>query len=147
MEKIFYNIGNIASTAKEVLSGIDKPQVVCFNGPMGVGKTTLIKALIKELGAVDSGSSPTFGLVNEYEDTAGNTLAYHFDFYRINSEQEALDMGVEDYFDDEKWVFIEWPERILGLIPTNSVFIKLAFVDKKEHLNDKNVRFIELSTS
>ena len=145
--KFQYSNSEIEQTAKTLLTYIKTPSIVCFNGPMGVGKTTLIKALIKELGAVDSGSSPTFGLVNEYEDTAGNTLAYHFDFYRINSEQEALDMGVEDYFDDEKWVFIEWPERVLGLIPTNSVFINMHFVDKSEHLNDKMMRFIEITNS
>lgn len=144
MEKIIYNITNISSTAKELLEHFDKPQVLCFNGPMGVGKTTLIKALIKELGAIDSGSSPTFGLVNEYVDKENLLIGYHFDFYRIENEHEALDMGFEDYLASNYWLFIEWPEKVSSLIPPDSVVLNMHFIDKNKHLNDKNVRFIEI---
>ena len=111
---------------------------------MGVGKTTLIKEIIKVLGATDSGSSPTFGLVNEYADETGELIAYHFDFYRIEDESEALDIGFEDYLASGKWILIEWPERIPSLLPTDSYTLKMHFVDKIEHFNDKNIRFIEM---
>ena len=84
---------------------------------MGVGKTTLIKSLIKQLGAVDSGNSPSYGLVNEYHNANGKLVAYHFDFYRIESEEEALDMGIEEYFNSNAYIFIEWPEKIAKLLP------------------------------
>ena len=86
---------------------------------MGAGKTTLIKAILKEMGAIDSGSSPTFGIVNEYHNKDGELLAYHFDFYRLNDETEAYDMGLEDYLSQDCYIFIEWPEKIPSLILVN----------------------------
>ena len=102
----------------------------CFYGDMGVGKTTLIKELLKELGAVDLGNSPTFGLVNEYHDNNGKLLAYHFDFYRIEHEEEVFDMGIEDYFSSGAYIFIEWPEKIPNLIPPESIKVNLHFIDE-----------------
>lgn len=78
---------------------------------MGVGKTTLIKQLCKSLGVEDATSSPTFSLVNEYY-TSKNEIVYHFDFYRLNKETEALDMGVDDYLYSGNWCFIEWSEKL-----------------------------------
>ena len=86
-------------------------KVILFHGEMGVGKTTLIKQLCKSLGVTDATSSPTFSLVNEYETTT-NQLVYHFDFYRLNKETEALDMGIDDYLYSGNWCFIEWAEKI-----------------------------------
>jgi tRNA threonylcarbamoyladenosine biosynthesis protein TsaE len=83
---------------------------------MGVGKTTLIKELCKILGVEDATSSPTFSLVNEYY-ASNNQIVYHFDFYRLNKETEALDMGVDDYLYSGNWCFIEWSEKIASLIP------------------------------
>jgi tRNA threonylcarbamoyladenosine biosynthesis protein TsaE len=83
---------------------------------MGAGKTTLIKRLCKTLGVEEVTSSPTFSLVNEYQ-TIDNQTVYHFDFYRLNSEIEALDMGVDDYLYSGNWCFIEWAEKIENLIP------------------------------
>jgi tRNA threonylcarbamoyladenosine biosynthesis protein TsaE len=83
---------------------------------MGVGKTTLIKQMCKTLGVKSATSSPTFSLVNEYE-IAINQLVYHFDFYRLKTEMEALDMGADDYFYSGNWCFIEWAEKIPNLIP------------------------------
>jgi len=113
-------------------------KVLCFHGDMGVGKTTLIKALVKELGAVDVANSPTFGLVNEYDDDQGKPLAFHFDFYRLNDEMEALDMGFDDYLNSDAWLFIEWPEKIETLIPDDAVGVFLHFIDE-------NTRSIELN--
>ena len=104
---------------------------------MGAGKTTLIKALVKQLGGTDSGSSPTFGIVNEYHDKQGKQLAYHFDFYRLNDEMEALDLGLEDYLSQPGFVFIEWPEKIPTLISSDYQKLKIEILDfhtRKLHL-------------
>jgi len=93
---------------------------------MGVGKTTLIKELAKELGVVETLSSPTFSIVNEYQAT--NNLLYHFDCYRLNSEQEAFDIGIEDYLNAGHFTFIEWPQNIgsfLSTIKCNRIELKL----------------------
>ncbi len=133
MEKIIYNLDKIQQIASKVLAGFNQ-NIICFHGPMGVGKTTLIKTIIKELGVVDSGNSPTFGLVNEYHNANGELVAYHFDFYRIENEEEALDMGIEDYFNSDAYIFIEWPEKIAGLLPEDSTKIHLHLIDKKTRL-------------
>jgi tRNA threonylcarbamoyladenosine biosynthesis protein TsaE len=128
-----FTIEEITDTSKKLLANF-KQNIICFHGPMGVGKTTLIKALIKELGAVDSGNSPTFGLVNEYHNANGGLIAYHFDFYRIEKEEEALDMGIEEYFNADAYVFIEWPEKIKNLLPENHVKVHLHLIDEKTRL-------------
>ncbi len=135
--KITFRLDEIQKAAQEVLQAAPD-KILCFYGEMGAGKTTLVKAMLKELGAVDAGSSPTFGLVNEYHDDQGKVLAHHFDFYRLNDESEALDMGFEDYLDPSIWVFIEWPEKIASLLPENVVPIFL-------HLIDENTRSVELN--
>lgn len=122
-----YTEVEIQNTAKKIL-GTVKSKSIAFYAPMGAGKTTLIRALVKELGGIDNISSPTFGLVNEYGDVNGNTLAYHFDFYRLTDEMEALDMGIEDYFYSDKWIFIEWPEQIPNLLPQEIQKIKIEIV-------------------
>jgi len=99
-----------------------------FYGIMGVGKTTLIKELCKVLGIDDVTSSPTFSIVNEYV-TNSNEKVYHFDFYRIEDEEEAYDIGFEDYFYDEAWCLIEWPENVQNLLPLNAVEIHLTQLD------------------
>ena len=96
-----------------------KNKTLLFYGQMGVGKTTLIKELCKSLGVLDNISSPTFSLVNEYQ-TAKNDKVYHFDFYRIEDEEEAYDIGIEDYFDSKNWCFVEWPENIVNLLPIDT---------------------------
>ncbi len=134
-----FKLNDIESVAKELIeTASDK--VVCFYGDMGVGKTTLIKALVKEIGAVDTANSPTFGLVNEYANIKGEPIAYHFDFYRLNNEMEALDMGFEDYLSSSAWLFIEWPEKIKSLLPADYVGVFLRFIDE-------NTRSIELNIS
>ena len=86
---------------------------------MGAGKTTFIKALCEQLGVCDMVNSPTFSIVNEYTDAEGQTLAYHFDLYRLKSVAEALDMGAEDYFYSGHYCFIEWPDVADALLPDN----------------------------
>lgn len=100
-------------------------KVWLFYGVMGVGKTTLIKAICKSWGVTDTVSSPTFALVNEYQNTDKQTF-YHFDFYRIKDEEEAWDIGTEEYFYSGNYCFVEWPERIEGLLPEK--FIRIDMV-------------------
>lgn len=133
MEKTVYNLDSIPKVAAKLLMAISE-RIICFSGPMGVGKTTLIKALIKELGAADAGSSPTYGLVNEYNNAQGGLVAYHFDFYRIENEEEVLDLGIEDYFNKDVYVFIEWPEKINSLLPEKHQKIHLYLIDETTRL-------------
>lgn len=112
---IVFSFDQIQEVAEQILAQNPK-KIILFNGEMGVGKTTLIKQLCKNLGVEDATSSPTFSLVNEYY-TSKNEIVYHFDFYRLNKETEALDMGVDDYLYSGNWCFIEWSEKIASLIP------------------------------
>ena len=126
--ELIYKEEDLELVAKKVLKEL-KSNVVLFYAPMGAGKTTLIKALVKQLGGTDSGSSPTFGIVNEYHDKQGKQLAYHFDFYRLNDEMEALDLGLEDYLSQPGFVFIEWPEKIPTLISSDYQKLKIEILD------------------
>lgn len=112
---IVFSLDQIQEVAEQIIASNPK-KIILFNGEMGVGKTTLIKQLCKNLGVEDATSSPTFSLVNEYY-TSNNQIVYHFDFYRLNKETEALDMGVDDYLYSGNWCFIEWSEKIANLIP------------------------------
>ena len=91
---------------------------------MGSGKTTLIKAICKELGVEDGMNSPTFALINEYFTTKGESI-YHFDLYRIEDVSEMYDFGYEDYFYSDSYCLIEWPEKAIELIPEDFVFIRI----------------------
>jgi len=134
-----FQLEEIQDVAKEVLQKVPN-KVLCLYGDMGVGKTTLVKALVKQLGAVDLANSPTFGLVNEYSDENDTPLAYHFDFYRLNDEMEALDMGFDAYLSSDAWLFIEWPNKISTLLPEDAVSVFLHFIEE-------NTRSIELNVS
>ena len=118
-----YILRDVSLIAKELILSVNN-KTLLFYGQMGAGKTTLIKALCRELGVLDNISSPTFSLVNEYETKQGEKV-YHFDFYRIEDETEALDMGFEDYLNSEAWCFIEWPEHVENLLPLDAVEIHL----------------------
>ena len=110
-----YALSELKPIAQQIITQWKHP-ILLLEAPMGAGKTTLIKALCAELGVPQAVSSPTFSLVNSYEDSNGNAL-YHFDLYRLNSLEEALDIGVEEYLDSGARCMIEWPERIRPLLP------------------------------
>lgn len=133
-----YSIEEVNSIAKDLISNA-KYKILLFFGEMGVGKTTLIKEICKELGTNDVISSPTFSLVNEYR-SESNTVIYHFDFYRIEDDEEAYDIGIEDYFDSNAWCLIEWPENIENLLPLNATKVRLT------HL-ENGFRNIQLNTA
>lgn len=129
---ITFSIEQLAEVAQQILDQ-NPNKVILFNGNMGVGKTTLIKQLCKTLGVNDATSSPTFSLVNEYQ-TDNNQTVYHFDFYRLNKETEALDMGVDDYLYSGNWCFIEWSEKIANLIPQQHTEIIIELLPNGERL-------------
>lgn len=131
-----YTLSDIDEIAKWVLNS-STSKILLFDGPMGSGKTTLIKAMSEQLGVNDVTSSPTFSLVNEYLSDKGEVI-YHFDFYRIEIEDEAYDMGIEEYFENGDWCFIEWPEKVQNLLPLDSVVLKLT-------INTDNTRTLEIN--
>jgi tRNA threonylcarbamoyladenosine biosynthesis protein TsaE len=116
--------------AAEILVNYYKnSRVFAFSGEMGAGKTSFIKAICRELGAIDSASSPTYSLVNEYV-TAGGRKIYHFDFYRIAQISEAVDIGFEEYLDSGEYCFIEWPEKVSGILPSDVIMVNIAQKDE-----------------
>jgi len=110
-----YSLEEIDTIANQIIAA-NPNKVLLFNGEMGVGKTTLIKYLAKNLGVNEVTSSPTFSLVNEYQ-ISENQFIYHFDVYRLKNEMEAMDMGIDEYLYSGNWCFIEWSEKIPNLIP------------------------------
>lgn len=124
-----YSEIDLPKIAKQILAS-SKYKTFLFYGKMGVGKTTLIKELLKQLGVEEFSGSPTFSIVNEYE--IPQDIIYHFDFYRINKLEEAYDMGIEDYFYSGHYVFIEWPEKIETLLPPESHKLLLVKTDDEE---------------
>ena len=130
-----FSLNEIDAVARQIITQ-NPEKVILFNGQMGAGKTTFIKAFSKALGVVNTTSSPTFSLVNEYEALDG--LVYHFDVYRLKSEREALDFGIEDYLYSGHWCFIEWAEKIPNLIPEKHSVISIEILengDRKLILN------------
>ena len=129
-----YSLEDLSEIARELIASV-KNKTLLFYGQMGVGKTTLIKEICKALKVQDTISSPTFSLVNEYQ-TIDNSKVFHFDFYRITDEEEALDMGIEDYLYNNDWCLIEWPENIENLLPLDAVEIHLSILDD----NKRNIQ-------
>lgn len=113
--------------ADELVPMLSDCPIVCFQGEMGAGKTTLIKVICERLGVRDAMSSPTFSIVNEYRDEH-DLPVYHFDFYRIEHTQEALDIGIDEYFYSGAICLIEWPDRIKALIPEQHLEISIKLV-------------------
>lgn len=126
---IRYTLSELPKVASELLKIIKNP-IWLFYGEMGSGKTTLIREILHQLDVKDNIQSPTFSLVNEYLGQEDKTI-YHFDFYRIENEEEAYDIGIEDYFYSDNLCLIEWPEKIPNLLPDNSVEIHIIVVDNQ----------------
>lgn len=127
--EITYTLAELPVVASKIISTI-KNKTLLFYAEMGAGKTTLIKEIIKQLDVTDTVSSPTFSLVNEYL-SINNILIYHFDFYRIEDENEALAIGIYEYFDKNTWCFIEWPQNVENLLPLEAVSIQIDILDEE----------------
>lgn len=132
MELKVSGLENLPAAAEQILEVAGNNRVFLFYGEMGAGKTTLIKSLCALLKVEDTVSSPTFSIVNEY--VGDKVRVYHFDFYRIKNETEALDLGYEDYFYSGHYCFIEWPEKISNLLPEKFVELKLLETSENERL-------------
>lgn len=132
---ISYTINDIDNVAKQLLENVSA-KTLLFYGDMGVGKTTLIKAIVKALGSQDIVTSPTFAIINQYQ--SQEDPIYHFDFYRINDIEEAYNFGIEDYLYSNYWCIIEWPERIQDILPKYADRIDLV-------LNPDNSRTLKLN--
>jgi tRNA threonylcarbamoyladenosine biosynthesis protein TsaE len=133
--EITYHLDDIDLVAEVILSHFSSKTVLLY-GDMGVGKTTLIKSVVKALGSEDIANSPTFAIVNEYK-TPKDTI-YHFDLYRIENEEEALNFGMDDYLSSKAWMFIEWPDKILNLLPNDVTIVTIQ-------MNEDNSRTLKLN--
>ena len=118
------SLDDLPTAAAMLLDAASEEPVILFEGPMGAGKTTLIKEFCRQMGVQENVSSPTFALVNEYEAETGK-LIYHFDFYRISDEREALNIGALEYFDSGNICLIEWPSLIPNLLPEHYLLVTL----------------------
>ena len=123
-------ISDLKEVAVEVLKLSEGKNIICFYGEMGVGKTTFIKEICKELEVIDNVSSPTFSIVNEYK-TKNDKFVFHFDFYRLETEEEAFDMGYEEYFYNDNLCFVEWPEKIKSLLPNEILKVEMIKENEK----------------
>lgn len=133
MEIIIKDKKHLHSAARELLKLYGKNKIYAFYGGMGAGKTTIIKAICEELGAIDIISSPTFTLVNEYKTASGETI-YHIDFYRIKKQEEVFDFGVEEYLTGDAWCFMEWPGLVEEILPPETVNVSITVDDNEQRI-------------
>lgn len=122
-----YTLDEIESAASEIIKAFDGRKIVRFIGEMGAGKTTMIKSLCKLLGVDEDVTSPTFAIVNEYE--GAGCRVFHFDFYRVKNQQEAIDLGLADYFYSGEYVFMEWPQLVDDFMPDDVVTLTIKEID------------------
>lgn len=124
LELVLKSPDELPVAAEQLIRFCGDIRVVAFYGEMGAGKTTFIRSVCRALGVAENISSPTFSLINEY--LAGNGVqVYHFDFYRLNKPEDALQLGLEEYFYSGCWCFIEWSEKILNLLPEQRVEVRI----------------------
>lgn len=122
-----YNEEELQEVARKLVSNFGHLKVWCFDAEMGAGKTTLTKKICEEMGVEDEMSSPTFSIINEYQTSKGEDV-YHFDFYRLNDIEEAIDIGVEDYLFSGNHCLLEWPAIIEPLLPDEYLQISIKLV-------------------
>ena len=131
----------LPAASKKLLKIAENHRIFAFYGAMGSGKTTIIKQLCKTLGAIDVATSPTFTIANEYK-TADKGSIYHFDFYRIKKLEEVFDFGIEEYFADGSYCFLEWPEMAEEALPTEGI-VKIQLTVEKDNQRVLNVTLPE----
>lgn len=120
-------ISDLPAAATQLITFAGTEKIFVFHGDMGAGKTTFIKSLCEALGVKEAVTSPTFSIVNEYR--GENVKIYHFDFYRLKNQTEALDMGAEEYFYSDNYCFIEWPEKIPDMLPLHYINLSLKILN------------------
>ena len=125
--ELIYSLNEIDSISQKISNKLEN-KVVTFKGPMGSGKTTMIKSICRQLGFDDNVSSPTFSIVNSYENSS-NEIIFHLDLYRIEKIEELMDIGIEEYLDSGNWCFIEWPEIIDRLLNFKHTQIELSILN------------------
>lgn len=123
---VSHSPADLPEIAEHLLSCYHEKRIFAFFGEMGAGKTTFIKALCKTLNVIDTVSSPTFAILNEYITAEPRQSIYHFDLYRLKSYTELYDIGYEDYFYSSNYCFIEWPEKIQNLLPDDTVEVHIT---------------------
>lgn len=134
------SVDDLSQVAKDIVELTKKVKIVAFFGPMGAGKTTLIKKICHLFGVKDEVNSPTFALVNEYKDADSKPI-YHFDFYRIKKLEEVFDIGYEDYFYSGHICLLEWPQMIENLMPDEFIKVEIALGEKEtERLIDIDIK-------
>jgi tRNA threonylcarbamoyladenosine biosynthesis protein TsaE len=136
MYSITYNINDIDIVAQQVIDTImqnNAATCVCLIGNMGAGKTTLVKAMVKALGVTDNVSSPTYAIINQYQNI-NNKPIYHLDIYRVKSIDEAIEAGVEDVILSNNICFIEWPQLIMPLLPNSYWQIEISLISTQERV-------------
>ena len=126
-------LSDLPSAAMKFLEETDNRKVFAFNGQMGAGKTTFIVSLLTAMGVEDIEGSPTYSLVNTYETPAFGKI-FHFDLYRLNSEEEAFDIGIEEMLYGGGYCFIEWPEKIPNLLPENTIVVQIRSNEEGERI-------------
>ena len=120
------DINSLPAVAKDLIQKYGHQNIWAFKGEMGMGKTTLIKQICSNVGVKNHLSSPTFSIVNEYSSDIGTI--YHFDFYRLETTEQAFEIGAEDYFFSNSYCFIEWPEKAINLIPSDALHIEIEIL-------------------
>ena len=134
------HLNSLDAAAQFIIDSSPNQSFYTFRGEMGVGKTTLIKAMAKRLGSKDNVTSPTFSLVNEYAVEGGEKSAiYHFDFYRIMGLDEVYDIGYEEYFYSGQFCFVEWPDKIESLLPENFIEIRISRMSSAENTRELTI--------
>lgn len=118
------SLNQLQEVADRLINSLKDNRILAFNGEMGAGKTTFIKVLCESLGVEEVVTSPTFAIINQYESNDGEPI-FHFDFYRLENYQEAINIGVFDYWESGYYCFMEWPEKVEKLLPTECVYIKI----------------------
>ncbi|WP_121808364.1 tRNA (adenosine(37)-N6)-threonylcarbamoyltransferase complex ATPase subunit type 1 TsaE [Mucilaginibacter kameinonensis] len=126
------SLSQLPQAAEAILANSAGNKIFLFYGEMGAGKTTLIKTLCEQLGVTEQATSPTFSIVNEY--IGRDSRIFHFDFYRLKNQTEALDMGYEEYFYSDAYCFIEWPEKIPDLLPIHYTTVRIEVSDASSRL-------------
>ena len=132
MELLIEDEIQLLKVAQQIMEYAADQRVFLFYGEMGAGKTTLINSICSYLGVEEHTSSPTFSIVNEYR--IPNSSIFHFDFYRLKSQNEALDLGYEEYFYSGAYCFVEWPEKIPELLPENYLKIKIEVMEDNKRM-------------